>query len=178
MGLKPIKPTTWSFEPKACKRNVPDCAFCREFNALLLQPDKIEAVFSEDSYYHVQDQLDGEYGHVERAPEDETRVIKHNLEWEHDHWQWMSRFEALYEHLQMGWPWEHLLGDEYEELISMSWLKLKGTDGVLKANALYIYRNLHRKAARARWRSLIKMLNGNFAAAVPQSMTYCSSIST
>ena len=85
VGPEPIKPTSWSFEPKASGSNVPDCAFCRELNAFLIQSDKIEEIFSESSYWHIKDQLDVEYADVSCAPGGRARVKKHDFEWEHDH---------------------------------------------------------------------------------------------
>ena len=128
MGSEPTKPTSWSFEPKACERNMPDCAFCQELNAFLLQPDKIEQVFSENSYDHISDQVYGKYGATECATGYRARVIKQHLGWENDHRQWRSRFDNVYKCLPMGEVVKDLLGDRYEELISMSWLELSGPE--------------------------------------------------
>ena len=128
MGPEPIKPTSWSFEPKACASNVPDCAICRELNAFLIRSDKIEKVFSGSSYWHLVDQLDRKYGDVSPATGGRAKVKKHHFEWKHAHRQWMSRFDAVYKSLPIGEAVKDLLGDKYEELTSMSWLKLNGPE--------------------------------------------------
>ena len=128
VGSEPIKPTSWSFEPKTCESNVPDCAFCQELNAFLVQPDKIEEVFSKNSYRHIKDQLDGEYGDVYCAPGGTARVIKQHREWRREHHQWKTKFDAVYKSLPVGKAVKDLLGDKYDELIEMSWLELNAPE--------------------------------------------------